>query len=176
MSILYVYDSKYESSYEEEIEEDYDIFRKILDIDNQSHMIEFEIAKRLIKNPHINIVKIYKIFKFNDICYIDMEKLDDNYISLTKTICNLRLALNHLHKQGIVYIDIKSDNIGKSIDGQYKLFDFDNCGIVNDKNPRQWDLKPCNKCVIYNKIKNYEDFILDFYELDFIILKMIYNL
>lgn len=172
---LYIYNS--ENGYtEENIDGNHDIFRKILNIDKYSDMIEFEIAKRLLKNPCKNIVTIYNVFKTKDICYIDMENLNDEYVKLSETIDSLQYALKHLHSLGIVYIDIKTDNIGKSIDGNYKLFDFDNSGIVDIKNSKIWCLRPTDECIIYNSVKKYEFSLTELYELDHIILKIKYNI
>ena len=42
---------------------------------------------------------------------------------------------------GFIYVDWKFDNIGKSKDGNYKLFDFDASGIINlDTN--EWIVTP----------------------------------
>jgi len=42
---------------------------------------------------------------------------------------------------GIIYIDWKIDNIGKSIDNQFKLFDFNASGVINPST-NEWIIKP----------------------------------
>jgi hypothetical protein len=47
----------------------------------------------------------------------------------------------YLQGLGIMYVDWKFDNLAKSVDGVYKLFDFDASGLV-DLNSQQWILEP----------------------------------
>jgi serine/threonine protein kinase len=53
----------------------------------------------------------------------------------------MKKVKDFLQNLGIMYIDWKIDNIGKSKDGKYKLFDFDASGIVNLKT-NKWTLEP----------------------------------
>jgi hypothetical protein len=45
-----------------------------------------------------------------------------------------------LQTLGIMYVDWKFDNMGKSVDGKYKLFDFDASGL-SDLKTQEWKLK-----------------------------------
>jgi hypothetical protein len=47
----------------------------------------------------------------------------------------------YLQDLGVMYVDWKFDNLAKSVDGIYKLFDFDASGLV-DLNNQQWILEP----------------------------------
>lgn len=128
---------------EEEISGDIDVFRKMLDVSKEEDMVEYEIAKKILRCPHPNIVKIYDVVKTDKTCYVDMELLEDRYVPLRFKIDSLRAALQHLHNLNVVYIDIKDDNIGTSIsNGEYKLFDFNCSGIVDKNNPKIWLMKP----------------------------------
>ena len=92
--------------------------------------IELAIARKIMRNPHPNIVKIYAVGDN----YIDMEMLDAD--SVTSKYCRdhvaeLRRAKNHMHKNGIVYIDWRAQNMGISyINGKLKVFDFDLSGLL----------------------------------------------
>lgn len=103
-----------------------DFFRKML-----SSIVEPKIATILQKNPHPNIVSIYRITDR----YIDMEELQylKGNISLHKKglLDAMNSAKDHLQSLGIMYIDWKPDNVGITTDGIYKLFDFDGSGITN---------------------------------------------
>jgi len=91
---------------------------------------ENAIYKILKKNPHPNIVKVYRITD----SYIDIELLTpiisekdyDKPILVSEAL----LAKNFLQSLGIMYIDWKPDNMGIAADGKYKLYDFDLSGIT----------------------------------------------
>jgi serine/threonine protein kinase len=97
------------------------IFRKI-----SRCLTEIEICNILKKHPHPNCVTIYAI---NGFC-IDMEFLDTSYAIENKydILNDVKNAIKHLNSFGIIYIDLKLDNIGRG-NGGYKLFDFDMSGI-----------------------------------------------
>jgi serine/threonine protein kinase len=91
---------------------------------------ETAICKILKKNPHPNIVKVYRITD----SYIDIELLtpinsEKNYDKNT-LISEALLVKKFLQNLGIMYIDWKPDNMGIGADGKYKLFDFDLSGIT----------------------------------------------
>jgi serine/threonine protein kinase len=102
---------------------------------------ETAICKILKKNPHPNIVKVYRITD----SYIDIELLtpinsEKNYDKNT-LISEALLVKNFLQNLGIMYIDWKPDNMGIGADGKYKLFDFDLSGITTS-NGKQWEKRP----------------------------------
>ena len=92
--------------------------------------LERAIARKIMKNPHPNIIKIYAVGPD----YVDMELLEVS--SITRKFCidhmaELRRAKNHMHRNGIVYLDWKPDNMGVSmINGKIKVFDFDMSGLL----------------------------------------------
>jgi hypothetical protein len=72
-----------------------------------------------------------------------MELLDDKYVPFTKYSTDIRNAISQLHNLGVVYIDIKADNVGFStFDQTYKLFDFDCSGIIHPQDPKRWQNRP----------------------------------
>jgi hypothetical protein len=75
-------------------------------------------------------------------------------------------AILELHEQRIIYIDLKSDNVGYSdIDKCWKLFDYDCSGICNDA-CNQWIIKP----PFYY---NYKEAIKLVYKLDVNIMEIV---
>ena len=114
------------------------IFRKILSTNSEDN--EYDIVKFLLNFPDYkqhNIVTIYNVTPE----YIEMEDLPDNLKNEDNYIESMRSAKDFLQSIGIMYLDWKSDNVGKSKDGDYKLFDFDASGIANlDTN--KWNIRP----------------------------------
>ena len=133
-------------------------FRKVYNIhptEEQNYLkkVEKSIVKILMKHPNPNIVKYYKI----NYKYVNMEEVNTlnlyhffNEVSMTsKEIIELqevmRSVKDFLQGLGIMYVDWKFDNIGKSsIDNKYKLFDFDASGII-DLVTKKWKLKPIER-------------------------------
>jgi hypothetical protein len=129
-------------------------FRKIFDVPFEEAINEFQIITILQANPaHPNIVTYYEV---NPGESIDMEELitystdedyHDNYIlnkkELAKQIAAMKKVKDYLQGLGIIYLDWKFDNIGKSPekDGDYKLFDFDHSGWI-DTDTNEWLIKP----------------------------------
>ena len=118
-----------------------DFFRKM-----STDVSELKLCKIIKDNPHPNIITIYDISINKDGAgYIDMELLktvisekDKDEIKMVMT-----KVKTYLHKLGIMYIDWKFDNIGKSDDGQFKLFDFNVSGLIDNKSKDQeWIIKP----------------------------------
>ena len=152
-----------------------DVFRKVLNIEDQSHITEMMIAKKLMEQPQPNVVEIYDVVQDDDLFYIDMELLNDTYVPFEKYSIDIRNALCQLHTLGVVYIDIKADNKGFSaIDKTYKLFDFDCSGIINLQDPKDWLHRPFNG-FRYSQIKDYEATITSLCDLDFISWELTYK-
>jgi hypothetical protein len=114
-----------------------------------SKKTESVIVKILMEHTHPNIVYYYTI----NTNYVDMEQLDTHKSNplLTEQPVMTRKELNEiievmtkvkdfLQALGIMYVDWKFDNMGKSVDGKYKLFDFDASGLI-DLKTQQWKLK-----------------------------------
>ena len=121
------------------------IFRKI-----SRCPTEIEICKILKEHPHPNCVMIYDV---NGFC-IDMEFLKTTFYETNnkKSILrDMRSALDHLNGLGVVYVDLKLDNIGCER-RTYKLFDFDMSGIV--KTSHQWYMEPTSGYVYRDYYKH----------------------
>jgi serine/threonine protein kinase len=117
--------------------------------------IEHAIYKILKKNPHPNIVKVYRITdKYVDIELLSpiISKKDYDKKAL---ISEILLVKDYLQSLGIMYIDWKLDNIGIDANGKYKLYDFDLSGIIcsssaaknlgkhnSCKTDSKWQIKP----------------------------------
>ena len=114
---------------------------------------ERRICKLLMKNPHKNIIKIYKV----GTDFIDMELLNtDMSRENMNNIKNVMFGVKeYLQGLGIIYIDWKLDNIGISQDGEYKLFDFNSSGLIDIKNPlNPWKINPPEDWSYTQAIKN----------------------
>ncbi len=115
------------------------IFRKIL---SQKANNEYDIVHFLQNFPDYkeqNIVMIYDVTPE----YIDMEELVTNFKKSDpdRYVETMRNAKSFLQSIGIMYLDWKEENTGKSKDGQYKLFDFDAAGIANLET-NTWIIEP----------------------------------
>lgn len=175
MSTLYIYDMD-GSMNEELIDTEYDVFRKVLKKNDESAMTEFQIAKRLLNNPQKNVVQIYDVVEHDKLCWIDMECLDDCYNPLSAYMNDLKCGLEQLHSLGVVYIDIKSDNIGYSTkDGVFKIFDFDCSGIVSLDTPTKWEREPLHISAKYKRLRLEEDKVSSLFELDTLAFEMEYK-
>ena len=127
-----------------------------------SKHVESTIVKILMDHPHINIVNYYEIS--DD--YITMEQVSSaksdpsffeegplSYEEIIEIQQIMRKVKDFLQSLGIMYIDWKYDNLGKSLDGNYKLFDFDASGLI-DLNSQEWILKPHHYWSYNEAIKN----------------------
>jgi len=128
-----------------------------------SKKAESAIVKILMEHPHPhpNIVYYYDI----NSKYVDMEQVETHKSnplydhSMTREDLNeiieaMSKVKDFLQALGIMYIDWKFDNMGKSVDGKYKLFDFDASGLI-DLKTQQWKLKANTIYWSYNEaIKN----------------------
>lgn len=111
---------------------------------------EHKIATILKANPHPNIVKIYAVTDK----YVDEELVEPtkNGFDSVKLQEDMKKAKAHLQSLGIIYIDWKPDNAGLDLEGNYKLYDFDNSGIINTTTGA-WIEKP-NPYWSYSRAKN----------------------
>jgi serine/threonine protein kinase len=162
-----------------------DFYRKYLYYFNEEQrylsFVEKEITKILIGVPGVpgmsgmsgmggmgGIVTYYSVTDE----YIDMElvKPIKQYKYNLKEI--MKPVKEYLQSLGIMYIDWKTDNIGKSFnDNKLKLFDFNASGLINIET-NEWIIKPVetfwnyshaikNGCKTPKEIDNYsfENFI-----------------
>jgi serine/threonine protein kinase len=114
-----------------------------------SKEMEIAIVKILMEHPHPNIVHYYDInAKYADMEQVDTHKSNPLYLyenvmtseDLNEIIEVMSKVKDFLQDLGIMYVDWKFDNLGKSVDGKYKLFDFDASGLI-DLKTQQWKLK-----------------------------------
>jgi len=126
-----------------------------------SKKMELAIVKILMEHPHTNIVYYYDInTKYVDMEQVDTEKSNPLYKpvmtreDLNEIIEVMSKVKDFLQTLGIMYVDWKFDNMGKSVDEKYKLFDFDASGLI-DLKTQQWKLKANSMYWSYNEaIKN----------------------
>ena len=128
-----------------------------------SKKAENAIVKILMEHPHPNIVHYYDI----NTQYADMEQVDtykSNPLLLEKPVMRcedlneiievMSKVKDFLQALGIMYVDWKFDNMGKCVQGKYKLFDFDASGLI-DLKTQQWKLQANPICWSYREaIKN----------------------
>ena len=131
-------------------------FRKML---NKCSRNEYHVARLLHIHPQPNVVNVYKVTP----AYYDMEILevipDLHFIHRTVTT-DIQSALDQLHSLGVVYVDLKFDNVGYSQEnGCWKLFDFDGSGVINT--PQEWLYEPPD----YFTYKKYKQ-IAKYFEID----------
>ena len=127
-----------------------------------SNLVERTIVKILMENPHPNIVNYYDITddyitmeqlctEKSASCYVGLHPMSyDDLIEIQEVMENVKTYLQCL---GIMYVDWKFDNLAKSVDGVYKLFDFDASGLV-DLNSQQWILEPVHYWNYNEALKN----------------------
>jgi len=132
-------------------------FRKYINTQSRGSLIELKIAESIFSSPLQNVVKVYDICCctiqndfHGEIYYIDYELLNTDIIPVLKNerkkfFSHIRNGIQELHNRNIVYIDFKynvGDNTGFSkIDNEWKLYDFDACGITDNTN-MIWEYEP----------------------------------
>lgn len=120
------------------------IFRKMVDEEDGAR--EKRIVAIIKENQAAlpNIVNIYDIeSKFIDMELLEICDPDLDSESIGRFRRDVADAISQLHSVGIVYVDLKMDNIGYSHDdGRWKLFDFDSSGILDSSDDTKWDLAP----------------------------------
>lgn len=129
---------------------------------------ELLIAKKLYEHTLPHNVRIYHVYDSPCLKYIDMEFLGFDKNTYKKDIFydDIGKAILELHEQRIIYIDLKSDNVGYSdIDKCWKLFDYDCSGICNELF-NEWIIKP----PFYY---NYKEAIKLVYKLDVNIMEIV---
>lgn len=95
---------------------------------NHEHTIVSMIHKRQKQGKFLNLIRVLNVHPE----YYDAELLDTYYTDKTTMFQDILENLNTLHGLGIIYVDIKDDNMGYShLDKKWKLFDFDASGISN---------------------------------------------
>jgi hypothetical protein len=123
----------------DELKEGDVFFRK--ELDSEDGYRELKIVEILKDKKFRNIVDIYSTCSKS----IDMELLDI-HADDKKTgdiAADIRKAIEQLHSVGIIYIDIRRDNMGYShTSRKWKLFDFDASGIVDKGDDMVWALEP----------------------------------
>lgn len=67
------------------------------------------------------------------------------YLQKLQYACDIANALAHMHSQGMVFRDLKPDNVGISSDGTAKLFDFGLCRYVPSEHDDVSGSKNCMK-------------------------------
>lgn len=149
----------------------YPVFRK--EKDPMDDFIELEIASRLLLHPQENVVKIYDVVKTQDECYIDMEYLcmDKGHPKVEDWV----KGIDQLHSLGIVYIDVKEDNIGYStIDNCFKIIDFDLSGIVYPDKTNKWSHEPIQG-YMYQDIMKCKNTFETLFDMDTYALELAYS-
>jgi hypothetical protein len=125
-------------------------FRKALDQEDPAAHVERLVCMVLMDNPCKNVVSVYNVGED----YIDVELLDTTHEDTTTRAKDVKEALEQLHERGVVYVDLKWDNMGFShTDGVWKLFDFDGCGMYSKKDRNhKWLLPPPMRFKIYKEL------------------------
>ena len=127
-----------------------------------SNHVEKTIIKILMEHSHPNIVTYYKVCDDyitmeqvnsakSDPSFFEADPLSNEEIIEIQQI--MRKVKDFLQGLGIMYIDWKYDNLGKSVDGTYKLFDFDASGLI-DLTTQEWILKPQHYWSYNEAVKN----------------------
>lgn len=105
--------------------------RKYLSPDeNREYLICKEIKKYQDSGCNMNnVVKILNVTKK----YYDQEfltKVDKIDFKVKKAVSDIKKGIIQLNKLGIIYLDLKEDNLGYSEnDKKWKIFDFDSSGV-----------------------------------------------
>ena len=101
-----------------------------------------EEARRLYKLSHPNIVKVSDVIETNGTAYIVMEYIDGKPLSRVdvplsevlarKYISHILDALEHVHNNGLLHLDIKPGNIMIDSSGKAILIDFGTSKVYGD--------------------------------------------
>jgi hypothetical protein len=100
--------------------------------------VEYRIYQILMQYPHPNIVSVYRLTEE----FVDMELLtpvnDLTENDETSMVLAANSSKDHLQTIGIFYMDWKTDTLGITETGTYRLFDFDGSGVFKDG----WVIEP----------------------------------
>lgn len=100
--------------------------------------VELEIVSRLLESPHHNVIKIYGVGEN----YFDMEILDKNKDPNEEVVGHCVNGLRHLHSLHIVYVDIRSSNMGwDAKERKWKIHNFGKSGVLAN-NDIDWMYQP----------------------------------
>lgn len=126
------------------IKTDYGIsfVRKYIDINDNREYTICKYIKNIQRNNSLkldNIVRILHVTKkyYDQEYLVDVTKIN---FSNQKHISDVKKSIQQLNNIGIIYLDLKNDNIGYSIkDKKWKIFDFDSSALYLDN---EWFIKP----------------------------------
>jgi len=128
------------------------IFEKITDDEiqkkykkNYLHLFQPTIFSKLLSISHLNIIKLHNINEkdkvltyeyFDSISLREFLKLNNNLnlVTLKKILKDIAIAIDYLHQNNIVHIDINDTNILINKSFEIKLNDFDFIEIMTSPN------------------------------------------
>jgi serine/threonine protein kinase len=109
--------------------EGHPFFRKYFVPGCHTSAIEKHIVQLIQRNPHQDLIRIFSVTS----AYYDAELLDTEKRLKREVISDVQTNLEQLHRLGIIYVDLKDDNMGYSyLDDRWKLFDFDCSGTISE--------------------------------------------
>ena len=115
--------------------------RKYID---QNDNREYYLCKYIFKlqKQFVNLNNIVRILKVTKKYYDQEYLIDVSKLNFTKKshVKDVRNAIRQLNDVGIIYLDLKDDNIGYSMnDNKWKIFDFDSSAIYFNN---RWIIPP----------------------------------
>lgn len=114
----------------------YPFFRKYFASQIDTQQVERRIVSMLYKQHNKKLLRIYRVTR----TYYDAELLVTHHNDTSQQVKEIEENLDALHSLGIVYVDLKGDNMGYSTtDKRWKIFDFDSSGLVNKAG--QWTVE-----------------------------------
>ena len=126
------------------IKTDYGIsfVRKYIDVNDNREYVLSKYIFHLQQHNHVNLENVVKILNVTK-QYYDQEYLTNiekiNF-SNNKHLSDIKKAIKQLNDIGIIYLDLKNDNIGYSLQyKKWKIFDFDSSAMYINN---EWLIKP----------------------------------